>query len=42
MEIIYSPRAIEDLKYWKKSGDKIIQKKIAKLLDALAKTLMKG
>jgi toxin YoeB len=35
MEIIYSPRAVEDLKYWKKSGDKITQKKIEKLLDAI-------
>lgn len=42
MEIIYSPRAVEDLKYWKKSGDKITQKKIGKLLDAIAEDPYNG
>ena len=23
MEVVFTPRAIEDLKYWKKSGNKI-------------------
>jgi len=32
MEVVFSPRAIEDLKYWKRSGNKTIQKKIEKLL----------
>jgi len=32
MEIIYSPKAVEDLKYWKNTGNKTIQKKIEKLL----------
>jgi len=27
MEIVYSPQAVEDLKYWKKTGDIAIQKK---------------
>ena len=35
MEVIYSPKAIEDLKYWKKSGNKIIQKRISALIDAI-------
>ncbi|MFI5140150.1 MAG: Txe/YoeB family addiction module toxin [Sphingobacteriales bacterium] len=35
MEIIYTPRAVEELKYWKKSGNKAIQSKIQKLLDAI-------
>jgi len=35
MEVIYSPKAVEDLKYWKKSGNKIIQKKITNLIDAI-------
>jgi toxin YoeB len=42
MEIIYSPRAVEDLKYWKKSGDKITQKKIEKLLDAIVEDPYNG
>jgi toxin YoeB len=35
MEVIYSPKAIEDLKYWKRSGNKIIQKKITSLIEAI-------
>jgi toxin YoeB len=35
MEIIFSPRAVDDLKYWKRSGNKTIQKKIEKLLEAI-------
>jgi len=35
MEIIYTPRAVEDLKYWKKSGNVAIQNKIKKLIDAI-------
>ncbi len=32
MEVIYTPQAVEDLKFWKKTGDKTIQKKIQKLI----------
>lgn len=42
MEIIYTPRAAEDLKYWKKSGNKIIQNKIVKLLDAIQESPFEG
>jgi len=35
MEVIYSPKAVEDLKYWKKTGNKIIQKKITNLIEAI-------
>jgi len=42
MEMIFSPRATEDLKYWKKSGNKIIQKKIESLLDAIQENPYKG
>jgi len=35
MEMIFSPKAIEDLNYWKKSGNKAIQKKIEILLIAI-------
>ena len=33
MEIIYQKRALEDLDFWKKSGNKQIQKKITELLE---------
>ena len=42
MEIIYTPRAIDDLKYWRKSGNKIIQKKIQELIDAIQKSPYEG
>jgi toxin YoeB len=35
MEVIYSPKAIEDLKYWRKSGNKIVQKRITNLIEAI-------
>lgn len=33
MEIIYSLKALEDINYWKKSGNKGVQEKISALLD---------
>ena len=42
MEIIFSPRAAEDLKYWKKLGNRAIQMKIEKLLDAIQENPCKG
>lgn len=42
MEVIFSPRALDDLKYWKKSGNKIIQKKIEKLIDAIQENSFEG
>ncbi len=33
--MIFSPKAIEDLEYWKRSGNKAIQKKITTLLVAI-------
>lgn len=35
MEIIYSKKAIKDLEFWSKSGNKIILKKIAELIRAI-------
>ena len=35
MEIIYSDQAKADVKFWMKSGNKIIQKRISQLLIAL-------
>ncbi len=36
MEIIYSPQALEDVEYWKKSGNKAIMNKITSLLEDIA------
>jgi toxin YoeB len=33
MEVIYKDKAIEDIKFWKKSGQKNIQDRITKLID---------
>jgi len=42
MEIIFSPKAVEDLSYWKKSGNKIIQKKIQQLILAIQENPFEG
>ena len=42
MEIIYTPRALEDLKYWTKSGNKSIQNKIQRLLFSMEQTPYEG
>jgi len=42
MEIIYSEQAQKDIDYWKKSGDKGIQKKIQQLLYSIEKTPFLG
>lgn len=42
MEIIYSNQALEDLKYWKKSGNKPVQKKITSLISAILKNPTEG
>lgn len=42
MEIIYTPRAFEELNYWKKSGNKIIQNRIKKILDAIQENPFEG
>ena len=33
MEVVFKGKAIEDIKFWKKSGQKTIQNKISKLID---------
>jgi toxin YoeB len=35
MEIVYSLKAEDDLKFWKKSGNVIIQKKILELINSI-------
>jgi toxin YoeB len=42
MEVILSPQAIDDLEYWKKSGNKIVQKKIQQLLESIQETPFEG
>lgn len=42
MEIIFSPQALEDLEYWKKSGNKIIQKRIQQLIESIQETPYEG
>ncbi|HEY4196042.1 MAG TPA: Txe/YoeB family addiction module toxin [Mucilaginibacter sp.] len=42
MEIIYSEEAQQDIEYWKKSGNKIIQKKIHQLLNAIEENPFEG
>ena len=42
MEVIFSPQALEDLEYWRKSGNKIIQKKIQQLIESILDTPYKG
>lgn len=42
MEVIYSPKAIKDLKYWKKTGNKKIQKRISALIEDIKKHPFEG
>lgn len=42
MEVIYTPQAVEDLSYWKKSGNKTIQKKIQQLILAIIENPFEG
>lgn len=42
MEIIYTNRAVDDISYWKKSGNKSIQSKITKLLKSINETPFEG
>jgi len=41
MEIIYQPKALDDLKYWKKSGQKQIQVRYFTYFNPFRKLLMK-
>jgi toxin YoeB len=42
VEVIYLQQALEDLKYWKESGNKSIQNKISLLLKSLEETPFEG
>jgi len=42
MEVIFTPQAAEDLKYWSKTGNKTIQKKIEQLIIAIKNNPFEG
>ena len=42
MEIIYLQEALNDINYWKKSGNKSIQKRISKLIQSIENTPYEG
>lgn len=42
MEVEFLGKALDDIDYWKKSGNKTIQKRIIKLLDSISKTPWTG
>lgn len=42
MEVIYSPKAVNDLTFWKRSGNKAIQKKIEQLISAIQENPFSG
>ena len=42
MEIIYLPKADDDLKFWVQTGNKIILKKIAQLTEAIIENPFEG
>lgn len=42
MEIIYFPAAVDDVTFWKKSGNKSIQNKIKELIIAIQENPFEG
>ncbi|MEC3880343.1 Txe/YoeB family addiction module toxin [Parapedobacter sp. 10938] len=42
MEIVFLPDAVDDLNYWKKSGNKAVLKKISQLTSAILETPYTG
>lgn len=42
MEIVFKSGALEDIDYWKKSGNKIIQNKISELIKSMVNNPEKG
>jgi toxin YoeB len=42
VEVIYSDKALLDIKFWKKSGNKEIQKKISALISSIQLTPFEG
>lgn len=42
MEVIYTPQAVWDLDFWKRSGNKSVQKKIQQLILAIIESPFEG
>jgi len=42
MEIVFSPKAIEQLQYWKKSGNKKVMERITLLLEEIQRSPFEG
>jgi toxin YoeB len=42
MEIVFTPKALDDLNQWKKSGNISVQKKINELLQSIIETPFSG
>ncbi len=42
MEIIFAPKALADIKYWKTTGNIRVQKKITELLNSISADPLKG
>jgi toxin YoeB len=42
MELIYEPQFLDDIRYWKKAGNKIIQNKITQLLHSIKENPYEG
>jgi toxin YoeB len=42
MEIIYTSIALQDIAFWKKSGNTVIQKKISSLISSISETPFTG
>jgi len=42
VEIIFLPQALEDLAFWKKSGNKQVQQKITLLIEAIVENPFEG
>lgn len=42
MEIVYLPQALDDLKFWRNSGNKAAQKRITELLESIEQTPFEG
>ena len=42
IKVLYLPRALDDLAYWKRSGNKIIQQRITKLINSISENPFQG
>ncbi len=42
MEIVFAPKALDDLNHWKKSGNTSVKKKINELLQSIIETPFSG